>query len=78
MTSVPKYLVTGAGGQVGRAVVNSAPANVTMLARSHKDLDVANAHAIVSYIRRHRPDVIINMGESFSRFVGSWYQPIEF
>lgn len=55
-----RILVTGAGGQVGRAVVNSTPENMTMLACSHEDLDVANERAVMSYVRQHKPDVIIN------------------
>ena len=55
-----KVLVTGAGGQAGRALVDGAPAHVSIIARSHSDLDIANERAVARCVRSHAPDVIIN------------------
>jgi dTDP-4-dehydrorhamnose reductase len=55
-----KVLVTGAGGQVGRALLESAPAGVDVLAGSHQELDVADEPATVASVRRQAPDVIVN------------------
>jgi dTDP-4-dehydrorhamnose reductase len=55
-----KVLVTGAGGQLGRAVVNSAPSNATILACSHGELDISDERVVMQYLRRHKPDVIVN------------------
>src|SRR5262245_34544691 len=55
-----KVLITGAGGQVGQALVRSAPTNSTIKALSHAQLDISNQRDVTSYILRCRPDVIIN------------------
>ena len=55
-----KVIVTGAGGQVGRAIVKSAPAHVSVKALTHPELDVADEHEVMSYVLRCKPDVIIN------------------
>lgn len=55
-----KVLVTGANGQVGRSLVSTAPADVTLLTALHKELDVADGEAVRAYIRAHTPEVIIN------------------
>jgi dTDP-4-dehydrorhamnose reductase len=55
-----KVLVTGVGGQVGRALVHSAPRQLEVLACSHGDLDIADERAVTSRIRLNTPDVIVN------------------
>jgi dTDP-4-dehydrorhamnose reductase len=55
-----KILITGASGQVGRRLASGAPAEVQVLATSHKDLDVGDALAVSQYVRQHSPDIIIN------------------
>lgn len=55
-----RVLVTGAGGQVGRALLDAAPADMEVIACSHADLDVADANAVREFIVKHRPHSIIN------------------
>jgi dTDP-4-dehydrorhamnose reductase len=55
-----KALVTGAGGQVGQALVRSAPAGVTALPLSRAELDITDASAATEAIRKHAPSVVIN------------------
>lgn len=55
-----KVLITGAGGQVGRALTESAPEHVEVFAQSHKDLDVGDANAVAERLGSIRPAVIIN------------------
>ncbi len=55
-----KVLITGAGGQVGRALLESAPPDAQVVGCSHTDLDVSDESAVESYIRLHAPDVILN------------------
>jgi dTDP-4-dehydrorhamnose reductase len=55
-----KALITGAGGQVGRALVRNAPAGMTIKALSHAELDISSQKDVVSYVLRCRPDVIVN------------------
>ncbi len=55
-----KVLVTGAGGQLGRALVAAAPAgaDVTALDRGH--LDIADGAAVASCVASLRPDIVVN------------------
>ena len=55
-----KVLITGAGGQVGRSLVRKAIDGTQLLTVSHKELDITDADAVLAYVRRHSPDVIIN------------------
>jgi dTDP-4-dehydrorhamnose reductase len=55
-----KVLVTGAAGQVGRSLAKSAPGDAQLLPVSHRDLDIADADAVLAYVRTHAPELIIN------------------
>jgi dTDP-4-dehydrorhamnose reductase len=55
-----KVLIAGAAGQVGRALVDSAPTPIEVVKCSHQNLDVADERAVLSCIRLHAPDVIVN------------------
>ncbi len=55
------WLVTGAGGMLGRdliALLRQREENVTGLARG--DLDITDAGAVDDALARHRPDVVVN------------------
>jgi dTDP-4-dehydrorhamnose reductase len=53
-------LITGAGGQVGRSLIGTAPAAARILAVTHKELDIADSRAVSEYVREHSPEVIVN------------------
>ena len=53
-------LITGVGGQVGRALVRTAPPETALLCCSHENLDVSDAEAVSTYIKAHMPAVIVN------------------
>jgi dTDP-4-dehydrorhamnose reductase len=55
-----KVLITGAGGQLGRALIALAPDGTTVHGVRHEQLDIAEAPAVESLIRECRPDVLIN------------------
>lgn len=55
-----KVLITGAGGQVGRALLEAVPANFAAVACTHADLDVGVGEAVREYVRQQQPAVIIN------------------
>src|SRR5262249_58425377 len=53
-------LITGAGGQLGRALMARAPAEATVRGVSHKQLDIADRLAVDSVLAEFPPDVLIN------------------
>ena len=55
-----KVLITGAGGQVGRLLLETRPTDIELIACSHADLDIGAGEAVRNLIGRHRPAVIIN------------------
>jgi dTDP-4-dehydrorhamnose reductase len=55
-----KALITGSQGQVGRALVASAPAGVEILAVSRSELDIADAAAVAACFERFGPDIVLN------------------
>ncbi len=55
-----RVLVTGAGGQVGRALLEAAPAEMEVIGCGHADLDIADAEAVRESVAKHCPQWIIN------------------
>jgi dTDP-4-dehydrorhamnose reductase len=55
-----KVLVTGAQGQVGRCLLASAPAGMTVVGLTRADLDVGDAEAVHRTVQAQAPTVIIN------------------
>lgn len=55
-----KALVTGAGGQLGRALIAAAPDGVDIIALDRAALDIGDAAAVAALVADHRPDVIVN------------------
>jgi len=55
-----KILITGSGGQVGRALRDAVPAGIDVVPLSHAELDIASEAAVLDCVRRHEPDVILN------------------
>jgi len=55
-----KVLITGAGGQVGRMLLEMRPDNFEAIGCTHADLDIGAGDAVREWVGRHRPAVIIN------------------
>ena len=55
-----KVLITGAGGQLGQALLASVPEDIEALAAARRDLDVTNARHVEEYIEAHCPELIVN------------------
>jgi dTDP-4-dehydrorhamnose reductase len=53
-------LITGAGGQLGRALVASAPPGITVRGVNHLQLNIEDASLVDSAVRTFHPEVVIN------------------
>jgi dTDP-4-dehydrorhamnose reductase len=53
-------MVTGAGGQLARALIAFAPPGVRITALSSRDLDISDAAAVAVAVRREEPQLIFN------------------
>ena len=57
-----KVLLTGAGGQLGQALIASVPHGLELVATSRLDLDLADPEACRTAIEQHQPDWVLNAG----------------
>jgi len=55
-----KVLITGGGGQLGRALTALAPSGIVVRVLTRAQLDVANQPAVETMLREFRPDALIN------------------
>jgi dTDP-4-dehydrorhamnose reductase len=55
-----KVLLLGAGGQVGKCLLETAPRGYSIDARTHDQLDIADRQQIANSIAETQPDVVIN------------------
>ena len=57
-----KVLLTGAGGQLGQALIASAPEELDLVATSRKELDLSNPEACRAAVQQLQPDWVLNAG----------------
>lgn len=55
-----KVLVTGAHGQLARALALAAPAESEVVSLGRVELDITDPNSVRSVIETHRPDVVLN------------------
>lgn len=55
-----KILLTGANGQLGTALIRTAPVDAAIVALPRSGLDIADANAVDRAVASHLPDWIIN------------------
>lgn len=55
-----KVLITGASGQLGRALIGSAPAGIELLSVTRAQLDIGDLSSVQRCVAQFQPDVIIN------------------
>ncbi|MFQ5347288.1 MAG: SDR family oxidoreductase, partial [Rhodothalassiaceae bacterium] len=53
-------LITGAGGQVGRELVQCAPSDIEVCALDRGALDITDVDAVSARVANEKPDVILN------------------
>lgn len=53
-------LLTGGGGQLGRALQATAPPEIALTALSHAELDIADGAAVRAALQRVQPALVIN------------------
>ena len=57
-----RVVVTGATGQLGQALIASAPPGICVVPLGREQLDLADATACAQLVKRERPDWLINAG----------------
>mgnify|MGYP001160270463 FL=1 len=57
-----RVLLTGAGGQLGQALIASAPDGLELVATGRSELDLSNPQACREAVQQHRPDWVLNAG----------------
>ena len=57
-----KVLLTGAGGQLGQALIASAPEGIELVATKRQELDLADPEACRGAVEQHQPDWVLNAG----------------
>ena len=55
-----RVLITGAGGQLGRQLVRTAPSIATVKATNRSDLDLSDGKAIGGLLEEFRPTLVLN------------------
>lgn len=56
-----KVVIAGVGGQVGRALLSSAPATVQVVGLGHRELDVGDPAAVLRILSTEKPGLVINV-----------------
>jgi dTDP-4-dehydrorhamnose reductase len=57
-----KVIITGAAGQVGRALLRTIPAASNVVGLTRAQLDIGDGQAVMTVVQAERPDLIISAG----------------
>ncbi len=57
-----KVIITGAGGQLGRALLKTIPAGANVIGLTRAQLDIGDAKAVMTAVQSQSPDLIISAG----------------
>jgi dTDP-4-dehydrorhamnose reductase len=55
-----RILLTGASGQIGRALIATASGSDELIGPTREELDIADRDAVVDFVARRKPQTIIN------------------
>jgi GDP-L-fucose synthase len=79
MKKATRILLTGAGGMVGRNLLeHPAIGQFDLLTPSRKELDLRDVSAIKSYLRIHRPSLIIHAAGNVGGIQANIQEPVAF
>lgn len=70
-----RWLIVGAGGQLGTAAAAQLADRAEVVALSRRDLDVTNHDAVIERVVRERPDVVLN-ASAFTNVDGAEDDPV--
>ena len=74
-----KVLITGANGLVGHSIVeNEAMQQYELLTPSHGELDLLDYNAVVQYLKKEQPDIIIHAAGKVGGIAANCKAPMEF
>lgn len=74
-----KVLITGANGLVGHSIVeNEAMQQYKLLTPSHGELDLLDYNAVVQYLKKEQPDLIIHAAGKVGGIAANCKAPMEF
>ena len=74
-----KVLITGANGLVGHSIVeNRAMQQYELLTPSHGELDLLEYNAVVQYLKKEQPDLIIHAAGKVGGIAANCKAPMEF
>ena len=57
-----KVLLTGGSGQLGQALLRSAPPGIELIAPTRAEFDLADAGSLERWLETHKPAAVINAG----------------
>jgi dTDP-4-dehydrorhamnose reductase len=57
-----KVLLTGAGGQLGQALLDATPDTVELIATTRQELDLSDSEACRIAVQKYQPDWVLNAG----------------
>ena len=61
MSDAPaRVLITGAGGQLGKALIAAAPPGTTLAYLTHQEFDIADRTAVAAMFRHFMPQLVLN------------------
>lgn len=73
-----RILITGATGMVGRNLSDTCPAQHDLLKPTSKELNLLSKEQVASYLKAHRPDMIIHCAGRVGGIQENINHPVEF
>ena len=74
-----KILITGSNGLVGRNLLESPRCKrYEILAPSHKELELLDKDAVLNYLEKNRPDMVIHAAGTVGGITANMQQPLKF